>query len=114
MQDFGDDVLTIRQDRRNAHGDLLPADPDDDVTVDGCYAQVLAATSPSSTEAEDRRGHVVTLYRIFAPGAPPITATSRVKVNGGRWLEVVGEPNRWHLPDGTPTHVEIQARETTG
>lgn len=114
MKDFGDDVLTIRQEQRSKHGDVLPADPDQDVTWDGCYAQVQAATSPSSTEDDNRRQHVVTLYKIFAPGAPPVTAASRVQVNGGPWLEVVGEPNRWKLPDGTPTHVEIQARQTTG
>lgn len=114
MNDFGDDTVTVRAEQRNGNGDLLSADPPADVTVDGCYAQVQAATSPSSTEAEDRRQHVTTLYKIFVPGAPPITSATRIRVNGGPWLDVVGEPNAWTLPDGTPTHLEVQARQVAG
>lgn len=111
---FGDDTLTIRQTAEDAHGDPLPPG-EDDVVVGGCYVQPLNSTSPSSTEDDDRKTLVTTLYKVFVPGDPPIRPTSRIQVNGaGPWYEVVGEPNRWHLPDGAFSHIEVQMRQVTG
>lgn len=86
----------------------VPTATESTVQWQGCFIQPL--------ETDETLGNVDTVishYKLFAPGEPPLTSTGRV-LSDGISYEVRGDPMVWRGINGAVHHVECYLRRATG
>lgn len=76
-------------------------------------AGIVQPVSTSKGDKSEGRRQVTTGYRIYIPGAAPVTAQDRIVWNG-LTLEIDGDPEFWPEPDGAIHHTEISTVVSKG
>lgn len=76
--------------------------------------ETKAGVQPNvNSETTGDRDQLTTAIRVWLPAGTDITATDRLRYDGGTY-EIDGKPMPWKPPRGRTAHIELVARQVEG